>query len=81
MNIVEELERVNKETYFTSAFIPNFANKMFSSESRAVKKEKLLDALKKDTREGMGVYEFVNVIALVARQTVSNKVGVGSGHH
>ena len=40
-------------------------------------KEKLVDALKKDERDGMGVYEFVNVMSVMERQTKAKKVGEG----
>lgn len=76
MNIIEHMEEKTKETYYTSAFIPNFANKIFSGESRAVKKEKLVQMLKKDDRKGMGVYEFVNLMATIERQTANRKVPI-----
>lgn len=74
LEIVEHLEEKNKETYFTSAFKPNFADKMFSSEARGVKMFKLVEWIKCDKREGMGVYEFVNLMAVVERQTKNKKV-------
>ena len=41
--VVAEMEEKTKETYYASAFVPNFANKLFSGEDRAVKVEKLMD--------------------------------------
>lgn len=76
LEIVEHLEEKNKETYFTSAFKPNFADKMFSSEARGVKMFKLVEWIKCDKREGMGVYEFVNLMAVIERQTKNKKVGL-----
>lgn len=70
-----EMEEKTKETYYASAFVPNFANKLFSGEDRAVKVEKLMDVLKREQREGLGVYEFVNLMATMERQTKSKKVG------
>lgn len=75
IKMVTEMEEKTKEKYYTSAFIPNFANKLFSGEDRGVKLEKLVDALKKDERAGMGVYEFVNVMSVMERQTKAKKVG------
>ena len=75
--VVAEMEEKTKEKYYTSAFIPNFANKLFSGEDRGVKLEKLVDALKKDERDGMGVYEFVNVMSVMERHTKAKKVGEG----
>ncbi len=76
--VVAEMEEKTKETYYASAFVPNFANKLFSGEDRAVKVEKLMDVLKREQREqceGLGVYEFVNLMATMERQTKSKKVG------
>ena len=78
--MVEEMETKTKETYFASAFVPNFANKLFSGEDRAVKVEKMMDVLKRKQEEGLGVYEFVNVMATMERQTKSKKVGEEKGH-
>ena len=77
-SVVAEMEEKTKETYYASAFVPNFANKLFSGEDRAVKVEKLMDVLKREQREqceGLGVYEFVNLMATMERQTKSKKVG------
>ena len=49
--VVAEMEEKTKETYYASAFVPNFANKLFSGEDRAVKVEKLMDVLKRQQRE------------------------------
>lgn len=49
--VVAEMEEKTKETYYASAFVPNFANKLFSGEDRAVKVEKLMDVLKREQRE------------------------------
>lgn len=73
--VVAEMEEKTKETYYASAFVPNFANKLFSGEDRAVKVEKLMDVLKREPSEGLGVYEFVNLMATMERQTKSKKVG------
>lgn len=43
-----------------------------------MKVEKLMDVLKREQREqceGLGVYEFVNLMATMERQTKSKKVG------
>ena len=74
ISIVETLQEKTKEVYYDGAFKPNFADKMFSGEARSVKPGKLIDVLKKDGRKGMGVYEFVNVMAIVERQTKNKKV-------
>ena len=73
--VVAEMEEKTKETYYANAFVPNFANKLFSGEDRAVKVEKLMDVLKREQCEGLGVYEFVNLMATMERQTKSKKVG------
>ena len=75
ISIVETLQEKTKEVYYDNAFKPNFADRMFSGEARNVKASKLMDVLKKDSRKGMGVYEFVNVMAIVERQTKNKKVG------
>ena len=75
ISIVETLQEKTKEVYYDNAFKPNFADKMFSGDARNVKSSKLIDVLKKDSRKGMGVYEFVNVMAIVERQTKNKKVG------
>ena len=40
-----------------------------------MKVEKLMDVLKREQCEGLGVYEFVNLMATMERQTKSKKVG------
>ena len=79
LEAVNELESKTKETYYASAFKPNFANKLFSSEARGLKNEKLVAVLQKDARKGMGIYEFTNIMAIVERQTKHKKVGASSG--
>ena len=74
LQAVHELEGKTKETYYASAFKPNFANKLFSSEARGLKNEKLVTVLEKDTRKGMGIYEFTNIMSIVERQTKHKKV-------
>ena len=72
--IIQYMEEKTKEIYFTSAFKPNFADKLFSGEARNVKMMKLVDSIQNDKREGMGIYEFVNLMATMERQTKNKKV-------
>ena len=72
--IIQHMEEKTKETYFTSAFKPNFADKLCSGEARSVKMVKLIDSVKSDKREGMGIYEFVNLMATIERQAKNKKV-------
>ena len=74
LDVVNELENKTKEVYYYSPFKPNFANKLFSSEARGLKNEKLVTVLKNDTRKGMGIYEFTNIMSIIERQTKHKKV-------
>lgn len=75
IDFVKELEKSNGETYYDSAFIPNFANKLISKRDREVKPAKLVGALENDKRAGMEVYEFVNLLGVIERQKKNKKVG------
>lgn len=73
IDFVKELEKSNGETYYDSAFIPNFANKLISKRDREVKPAKLVGALENDKRAGMEVYEFVNLLGVIERQKKNKK--------
>ena len=75
IDFVTTLQEKTKETYYTSAFVPNFADKLFSAEARAVKKTPLLEYLKAHSDLRMGVYDFVKLMAVIERQNKSKKVG------
>ena len=74
IEFVETLQEKTKETYYTSAFIPNFANKLFSSAARSVKKESLLEVLKSHPEDRMEIFAFSNLFALIERQQKDKKV-------
>ena len=75
IDFIQTLQEKTKETYYTSAFIPNFANKLFSSEDRSITKTPSLDSLKADPELRMGIYDFVKLMAIVERQQKAKKVG------
>ncbi len=75
IDFIQTLQEKTKETYYTSAFIPNFANKLFSSEDRSITKTPILDYLKADPELRMGIYDFVKLMAIVERQQKAKKVG------
>lgn len=74
IDVVTTLQEKTKETFYTSAFVPNFADKLFSAEARAVKKTTLLEYLKANSDMRMGVYDFVKMMATIERQNTSKKV-------
>lgn len=76
VDFIETLQEKTKETYYSNAFVPNFANKLFSSDDRAVKKTPILDDLKANPDMKMGIYDFVKLMAVIERQQKAKKVGV-----
>ena len=75
IDCVETLQEKTKEKYYTSAFIPNWANKLLSSAARSVKKQSLLEMLRNSEQEKMEIYDFVKLMAVVERQHKAKKVG------
>lgn len=75
IDCVETLQEKTKEKYYTSAFIPNWANKLLSSAARSVKKQSLLTMLQNSEQEQMDIYDFVKLMAVVERQHKAKKVG------
>ena len=75
IEFIETLQEKTKEVYYTSAFIPNFANKLFSSDDRSISKTPIVEYLKDDPELKMGVYDFVKLMAIVERQQKAKKVG------
>ena len=69
IEMVTEMEEKTKEKYYTSAFIPNFANKLFSGEDRSVK-EKLEEACSKAEQ----VVTEINRYSYVAATTLTAAV-------
>lgn len=74
IEFVETLQEKTKETYYTSAFLPNFANKLFSSAARSVKKEPLLEVLKSHSEDRMEILDLAKLFALIERQQKDKKV-------
>ena len=79
IDFIQTLQEKTKETYYTSAFVPNFANKLFSSEDRSITKTPILEYLKSDPELKMGIYDFVKLMAIVERQQKAKKVGEEKG--
>ena len=72
---MEEMQQSLKLSFKSTAFLPNWANMIISKRDRQLKSVLLVDALKENAKEGLELYDFMQVLACMERQMKGVKVG------
>ena len=80
LKFIEYVESTSKTKFYYSSFVPNFANKIFSSETRGIYSELMIDRIKRDSRKGMEIFEFVNLVGTMERQAKKTAVRIGRSY-
>ena len=75
LELVKEMQEKMKVTFMSTGFVPNRANKIISKRDREMKPVELVKVLEDKAKEGLEIYDFLNVMACMERQLKGIKVG------
>ena len=75
LDLVKQMQEKTKVEFKNSGFVPNWANKIVSQRDRQMKPVALVEALGKEAKEGLEMYDFLEVMACMERQMKGARVG------
>ena len=75
LDLVKQMQEKTKVEFKNSGFVPNWANKIVSQRDRQMKPVALVEALEKEAKEGLEMYDFLEVMACMERQMKGARVG------
>ena len=75
LDLVKQMQEKTKVEFKNSGFVPNWANKIVSQRDRQMKTVALVEALEKEAKEGLEMYDFLEVMACMERQMKGARVG------
>ena len=75
LDLVKQMQEKTKVEFKNSGFVPNWANKIVSQRDRQMKAVALVEALEKEAKEGLEMYDFLEVMACMERQMKGARVG------
>ena len=75
LDLVKQMQEKTKVEFKNSGFVPNWANMIVSQRDRQMKPVALVEALEKEAKEGLEMYDFLEVMACMERQMKGARVG------